>query len=238
MVDPDRLDDVYDEAPPKKGPWKGILLGGCVVLLLLGLLLCCGGVVLVLFLPGQLAQWAVTTFVDDAPLPAPTARWEEPELEALAERLAADLEDDRTVALTGEEFSQLMTGAIDDPQLTVFHVTVDDQDKVAFDLSYQIDPTQQQWFNMHMKGDVEMEDGWFTEFTIDEWEAGSFDLGPYMAGQDLTADANQNLAQQKVQDPQVAELVAMVEHLGIENGLITLTVTEEGIEQLKAEGEL
>ncbi len=240
MVDQNQLNDVYAlEEPRKKGPWKSIFIGGCLVVLLVSVLVCCGGGIAALALgPDALVKLAINVFVDDAPLPAPTARWDEAEVEALADRLTVGLDEERTITLTDEEFSQLVLGGVDDPQLTVFHVTVDENEKVSADISYQLDPAQQQWVNMHMVGTMEMEDGWFTEFTVDEWTIGSFDLGQYMAGQDLTADANQNLAQQKAQDPDVQQATDMVEYLGIEDGKIKLTLTEEGIEELRAQGEI
>jgi hypothetical protein len=240
VADQNQLGDVYGlEDPPKKGPWKGIILGGCLVVLLVGVLVCCGGGIAALALgPEALAKLAVNLFVDDAPLPAPTARWDEADVEALGVRLEASIDEDRTLSLTGEEFSQLVLHGIDDPQLTVFYVSVDEKERISSDISYQLDPAQQQWVNMHVVGTMEMEDGWFTEFTIDEWTIGTFDLGQYMAGQDLTADANQNLAQQKAQDPEVEAATDMVEYLGVEDGRLVLTLTEEGIAQLEAEGEL
>lgn len=217
-----------------KGKVTGILVGGCLFLFILACLVCCGGLaVLMIVGPGMLAGLVV----DDEPLPVPTARWSEEEVEALGERLALDLEGDRTLSLSGEEFGQLIAGAIDDPQLTVFHVEIDAQDRASIDLSYQFDPAQTKYFNMHMLGEVEMEDGWFTEFVIHEWDIGKFDLGQYMAGQDMAANANQNLAQQKVQDPDMAQAVEAVEYLGIENGQFVLTLSEEGLEELEAQGE-
>lgn len=127
---------------------------------------------------------------------------------------------------------------VDQDQLTVFLVAIDDEDRASLDVSYQLDPTQQQWINVHVQLEAEMEDGWFTEFVIHEMDFGDIDLIQEASGTDMTAEANQNLAQQRAQDPKVDQAADWIEHLEIDDGQIKLILTEDAIEDLKAEGKL
>ncbi len=239
MPDQNQLDDVYGvDDEPSGGRWKGCLLGGCIVSLVLCVLVCCGGLIALLFIWKYLVALILGYFVAGDPLPAPTDRWDDAQVAAVEQRVTEELEQNRTLTLSGEELGQWAAHEIDDPQLTVFHVRVDDQDRASLDLSYQLDPTQQQWINIHVQGEVEMEDGWFTEFVIHEMDLGDIDLIQQASGQDMTAEANQNLAQQRAQDPKVDQTMDWIEHLEFDDGQIQITFTEEGIEDLKSEGKL
>ena len=239
MVDQNQLDDVYGmDDEPRGGRWKGCLLGGCIVSLVLCILLCCGGLIALPFIWQALLSFALSSFVADDPLPAPTDRWDDAQVAEVGQRVVEEIEQHRTLSLTGEALSQWAAHEIDDPQLTVFHVSIDDQDRISLDVSYQLDPTQQQWINFHVQGEAEMEDGWFTEMVIHEMDFGDIDLIQQASGQDMTAEANQNLAQQRAQDPKVDQTMDWIEHLEIDDGQIKITLTEEGVEDLKAEGKL
>ncbi len=219
----------------KKGKALTITLG-CIVLLLLGsVVLCCGGgALLVIAGPGVLLSFVVS----DEPLPVQTVKWDDSAVEALEDRIGQDILDDRTVSLTGEELTQLMLSDEDVDDLPAFRIAVDDQDRGVFDLSVQLDPAQPQYLNIHAVGDFTVEDGWFTYLVIDEMEIGKFDLGQYIVGQDLHADANNSLAQQRVNDPEAAEAIDMIEYLAVEDGHFTLTFTEEAMTKLAEEGKL
>lgn len=239
MVDQDQLDDVYGmEDEPKRGRWKGCLLGGCIVSLVLCVLLCCGGTIGLIVGWKAAVNYVLGYFVADNPLPAPTDRWDDAQVATLEQRVIDELEQQHTLTATGEELGQWAAHEIDDPQLTVFHMAIDDEDRASLDVSYQLDPTQQQWINMHVQLEAEMEDGWFTEFVIHEMDFGEIDLIQEASGQDMTAEANQNLAQQRAQDPKVDQAADWVEHLEIDDGQLKLTLTEDAIEDLKAEGKL
>ncbi len=221
--------------PEKKKGNKLIVILGCLgLLILLSLLACCGGIGAVFLIgPGML----VGLVVQDEPLPVQVVKWDEARVEHIEDRLAQEMLTDRTIELTGEELTQLIISG-DTGQMVAFRIDIDDQGRADMDMSIQLDPTQPQYLNIHTVGDFTIEDGWFTDFTVDEIDIGKFDLGQYLAGQQLKDDVNQSLAQQRVQDPQVAQTFDWIELLTIEDGQIILTLTEEGVQQLQADGKI
>ena len=220
--------------PEKKSNKLTVILGCLGLLVLLSLLACCGGgAALFLVGPGLL----VGLVVDDEPLPVKVVKWDEGRVEMLEDRLATQMLTDRTIELTGDELTQLVISE-DTGQMVAFRIDIDAQGRGDLDMSIQLDPTTPQYLNIHTVGDFTIEDGWFTDFTVDEIDIGKFDLGQYVAGQQLKDNVNQSLSQQRVQDPEVGEAFDMIELLTIENGQFVLTLTEEGVQQLQADGKL
>ena len=218
----------------KKGRTLTIVVGCLALLALLTCFACCGGIAAVVLVgPGIL----VGLVVSDEPLPVQTVEWDEARVEQLEQRLAEQLATDRTLRLTGEEMTQLVISG-DEDELVAFRIEVDAQDRAVLDLSLQLDPAQPQYVNFHAVGDFTIEDGWFTQCQFEELDVGKFDVGKYVAGQELEDDVNQSLAQQRASDPQVAEMFDMVEYLGIDDGALVLTLTEEGVQKLQTEGKL
>lgn len=221
--------------PEKKKSNKLTVILGCLgLLILLSLLACCGGgAALFLVGPGLL----VGLVVSDEPLPVQVVKWDEGRVEMLEDQLAAEMLSDRTIELTGDELTQLVISE-DTGQMVAFRIDIDDQERGVLDMSVQLDPSQPQYFNMHTVGDFEIEDGWFTDFTVDTLDIGKFDIGQYVAGQQLKDNVNQSLAQQRVQDPEVGKAFDMIELLTIENGQFVLTLSDEGVQQLQADGKI
>jgi hypothetical protein len=221
-------------AEKNKGNKLTVILGCLGLLILLSLLACCGGgAALFLVGPGLL----VGLVVSDEPLPVQVVKWDEGRVEMFEDQLATEMLSDRTIELTGDELTQLVISE-DTGQLVAFRIDIDDQERGVLDMSVQLDPSQPQYFNMHAVGDFEIEDGWFTEFTVDTLDIGKFDIGQYVAGQQLKDNVNQSLAQQRVQDPEVGQAFDMIELLTIEDGQFVLTLTDEGVTQLQADGKI
>ncbi len=221
-------------AEKKKGNKLTVILGCLGLLILLSLLACCGGgAALFLFGPGLL----VGLVVSDEPLPVQVVKWDEGRVEMLEDQLATQMLTDRTIELTGDELTQLVISE-DTGQMVAFRIDIDDQGRGVMDVSLQLEPSQPQYLNLHTVGDFEIEDGWFTDFTVDTLDIGKFDVGQYVAGQQLKDNVNQSLAQQRVQDPEVGQAFDMIELLTIENGQFVLTLTDEGVAQLQADGKI
>ncbi len=218
------------------GEGKGtnkLFMFGCIAFIALGLLSCCGGGVLLLVSP----QLLVGLVLEKEPLPVEVWQWSESDVDALEQRLAAEMADDRRIELTGEELTQIVLSG-DDDALQAFRIDVDEQDRAVVDVSIRTQDPDPRYVNLHLVGDMTLEQGWLTLLVVDELEIGKFDLGQYIAGQDITDDANQSLAQQRVQDPEIGEALDMIELLTIEDGHFVLALTEDGVEQLRAQGKL
>jgi len=218
----------------KKGKALTVVLGCLVLLILLSVVVCCGGGALLFIAgPGMLAGFVVS----DEPLDVHTVKWDEARVEALAEEVGRDAVDDRTIELSGEELTQFVLAEAEE-ELVAFRIDIDDSERAVFDLSLQPDMSQPQYVNLHAIAEFTIEDGWFTHFQVDELSVGKFDVGQYMAGQELKDNVNQSLAQQRVQDPDVGKTFDMVEYLGVENGRFVLKLSEEGLQQLQQDGKL
>lgn len=218
----------------KKGKALTVVLGCLVLLILLCVVVCCGGGALLFIAgPGMLAGLVVS----DEPLDVQTVKWDEERVDQLAERVNRDATDDRTIELSGGELTQFVLSEAEE-ELVAFRIDIDDQDRASFDVSLQPDMSQPQYINLHAVAGFAIEDGWFTHFQVDELQVGKFDVGKYVAGQELKDNVNQSLAQQRVQDPDVGKTFDMLEYLGIEDGQFVLTLSEEGLQQLQQDGKL
>ncbi len=218
-------------AEKKASKW---FIGGCIVFVLVGFFACCGGAAALLIGGPQILIGLV---LDKEPLDVEPVSWSPAEVEALEDRLAVEMLETRTIQLTGRELTQLVLSG-EDTDLAVFRIDIDEQQRAVLDLSIETEDAKPRYINIHGVGDFTLENGWFTELTVDEMDIGSFDLGQYIAGQDITDDANQNLAQQRVQDPTLGETLDSVELLTIEDGQFKLVMTQEGVDKMVEEGKL
>jgi len=218
----------------KKGKALTIVLGCLVLLILLCVVVCCGGGALLFVAgPGMLAGLVVS----DEPLDVQTIKWDEARVEVLAERVAQDAADDRSIELTAEELTQFVLSEADEA-IVAFRIDIDDSDRAVFDLSIQPDLSQPQYINLHAVSGFTIEDAWFTHFQVDELAVGRFDVGKYVAGQELKDNVNQSLAQQRVQDPDIGKTFDMIEYLGIEEDRFVLTLSEEALHALQQDGKI
>lgn len=206
---------------PKRRRWPLIVL----VVFLLGFLACCCGCAGIWhFLP----EIMVAAFTEGQPLTAPTV----PPDPTIADRVQARFEAGGPVTITAEELVQLVDPSSEE-QIDAFWIEIHPDDSAEIILSVGIDD-QDKWFNLHSIFSFEMEHGWFTHFTVDDLVAGGWDLGQYMAHQELAQQANQSMANQRAQDPQVAATLDEVEHLWFEDGAMHVTLAEGGWERVRA----
>lgn len=199
---------------------------GCLLPLLLalfvlgGLASCCGCAGLWLFLPDML----VRAFTEEGALKAPVVN---PDA-SVAPRIERALELGGRLSVTGEDLVQLVEPWEED-ELYAFWVEVNPDDSVALDLSAYIEDVDR-FINLEATWSMEVEHGWFTDFTVDECEISGWDLGQYIRGQQLAEHANRSMADQRSQDPDVGRFMDQIEHLWIADGAIHLELVEDGWE--------
>ena len=208
-------------AQKKNRRWLLILL----VLFALGSLACCCGCAgLWHFLPDML----IAAFTEDGPLQAPVV---DPDT-SVGPRLERSLEQGGVVAITGEQFVQLVE-PWENEEIYAFWIDVRPDDNVDFALSVSF-PEIDRYLNIKATGAMEIEHGWFTDFTIGEAELSGWDLGQYVQGQQLAEHANRSAADQRAQDPQVGLAMDQIEHLWIADGAVQLELAPGGWEVWKA----
>ncbi len=204
-------------AQKKNRRWMLIIL----VLLLLGSLAsCCGCAGLWHFLPGMLAR----AFTQATPVTAPTV---DPD-PSVGPRLERALETGGAVAVSGQDLVQLVK-PWEEEEIHTFWVDVGPDDRLAFTLSVYFDEIDR-YFNIQAQGGMEIEHGWFTDFTVDELEISGWDLGQYVTGQQLAEHANRSAADQRAQDPDVALAMDQIEHLWLQDGALQIELAAGGWE--------
>jgi len=201
-------------ANKKNFRWMLLLL----VLALLGSLACCCGCAgLWHFLPDML----IAAFTEDSALKVPVV---DPD-PGVAPRLERDLDAGGEVSISGAEIVQLVEPWNDD-ELDAFWVDVRDDD-LDLVLSVYFDDIDR-FLNLHATFALEIEHGWFTDFTVDDLEISSWDLGQYFSGEQLAEHANRSAADQRAQDPQVGLALDQIEHLWLEDGVIKVQLAPGG----------
>ncbi len=207
-------------ANKKNFRWVLVLL----VLAMLGSLACCCGCAgLWHFLPDML----IAAFTEEGPLKAPVV---DPD-PTVGPRLERTLAAGEPVAITGEDFVQLVE-PWEDEELYAFWVDVRPDDNVELALSVYIADIDR-FLNIQAVGAMEIEHGWFTSFTCEEAELSGWELGQYVRGEQLAEHANRSAADQRSQDPQVAEMLDQIEHLWIADGAVHLQLAPGGWETWK-----
>ncbi len=203
----------------KRGRWLLITL---VLMVLLSMACCCGCAGFWHFLP----QMAIAAFTEEGPLKTPVV---DPD-PGVGERLERAFQAGGPVRITGEEMVQLVE-PWEDEELYALWVDVRPDDTVDFALSVHFDDIDR-YLNLQMKGGFELEHGWFTDFTMEELQLGPWDIGQYTKGQQLADQANQSMANQRAQDPQVARSLDQIERVWIEDGAIWIELADGGWEEL------
>lgn len=202
------------------GRWILIALAS---LLLTVALCCCGGGVLLYLSPSLFLAW----FVQDEPLSAPVVAVDPDISQRLARRLA---ETEGPVRISGTELSQLGHPERNE-DLSVFWVDLAD-DRFEVLLSVELDEEDEAtgYVNIAAEGSFVLERGWFTRLTMDRFDLGPLALGPYLVGQELSADANRSLADQRAQRPQVGEALDQIERMEVRDSALELTLAPGGLE--------
>jgi len=206
---------------PKRRRWPLILLA---LVLIGGLATCCGCGALWHFLP----HIFIAAFTEEQPLTAPST----PSNPFIGDALEARFAAGGPVAITAEELVQLVDPGGDE-HIDAFWVEIRPDDTVEVTLSVRLDEDDR-WFNLHGSGSFEMDHGWFTHMGIDNLVAAGWDLGQYTAHQELAQQANQSLANQRSQDPNMAAAIDEIERLWVADGALHIQLAEGGYERFKA----
>lgn len=198
-------------APKKKGKTGLCLIVGCLVLVLCSVItviaLCVGATVM----PMQFAQM----FVSDKPLEMTEyPEWTTAEQEALTQKVSASVANGEPITLTAEELTQYFKSEGDDTTKIRLDITSDD--KVEGTIVSQLE--EGKYLNIHFIGNLEIQNGMFTTMLVDELKIGSFDLGSFLKGQDLSTNVNQNIQQ----DPDASKTFENVESLKIQDGKVII----------------
>ncbi len=194
-----------------------------VLLVALSMACCCGCAGFWHFLPDIF----VAAFTEEGPLKAPVV---DPDPE-VGDRLERAFAAGGPVQVTGEEIVQLVE-PWNEEELYAFWVDVRPDDTVDFALSVHF-PEIDRFLNVQVQSGFEMERGWFTDFTVEEMKLGTWDLGQYVRGQQLAENANQSMANQRSQDPDVARALDQIDHLWLEDGALWVELAPDGWDELR-----
>lgn len=197
-----------------------------VVLLVLSAACCCGGFFFLRSLPSILLDLVT----EDQPL----SLAEVPRKPNMDKKLGERFEAGGPVHITGEELVQLV-----DPQksdvVDAFMVEIEG-DKATVDMSLHVEGEglTEGYVNIHATGAATIEHGWFTHLVFDDLKVASYDLGQYIAGQDLSTNANQSLANSRADNPEAAVVLDEIEHLEFADGELVVELQEGGWERIQA----
>ena len=210
-------------ASRKGGVGRWILIS-VVCLLLAAMVCCCGGGILLYLSPSLVLAW----FVDDAPLDLPAVASNPGISQEVAQRLASD----GAVRLSARELMELADPA-NTRELEAFQVILaDDHFDVA--MSFVADEDNDGFVNLRAGGELTMEQGWFTHLSFDTLTVGPLDLGQYIPGQELAADANRSLADQRAEKADVGAMLDEIERLEVTGGALELTLAPGAFERIVA----
>lgn len=210
----------------EKRSGSGCLWVALASVLLACIVCCCGGGLAVWMGPGAFVKW----MIQPEPLTVQTVP-QNPEAAAnLAQRFSAGGE----VSIEPRELVQLLT---DEPDEDLAALWIDAQgDTAALDLSILMkDATPAGYLNLHMKTRFSMRRGWFDNLEFDELTVGPMDLGGFIKGQDLAQNVNQNLAQQRAQDPEMGEKLDRFELLTVRDGKFVVELAPGAWEEFTAD---
>jgi hypothetical protein len=190
---------------------------GCGAVMLGGTAVCCGGTgiagVLVLMLaPG----WAVSFFTEPQPL-AVTAPPSDPARAADSQRQLTEAMADptKTAHIVPQDFIDPMW--TDHQKVPVLSAQVDAQQRLVMDMSVLVDPGE--YINIHARTPTMVfKHGWFEQLTCDELVFSGWDLSPYLSGQDLSMNVNQQLAQERRDNHALDDQMKQVALMQLANG--------------------
>lgn len=178
-----------------------------------GVLCCCGGGVATLLSP----QILVAMMTDSEPLDLPPVVPDP----AMCEAKDLELLETGRTTMTGPEATVCLYP--EDGDLAAWRLEAVGDEAMA-DVSVY-DAANDHYINLHVRGVMEIQDGWFTRFEISELSAGSFELGGILAGQDMAGDVNGSLAEQRTADPEMAAMLDEIQLLTVDDGVFVLERT-------------
>lgn len=199
------------------------LLGCLVVLLLAALACCCSGTILLYYTPEILVALATS----DHPLPIAPIVVDEARNEATMTRMSDELERTRTTTLSGDELTRIVASSSPG---TLVRIAVQGG-RASLDLSVPLEESA--WVNVHVVGRFVIEHGWFTDVQIDEARLAEWELGAFVAGQQLAANVNQSLAQERAKDSGLDEMFSVMERVAVDEDTFRMTLTEGGLAQFR-----
>lgn len=211
------------EAPAKKK-------FGCVTWVILfviaGLIATCSGLLLITMAgPG----WVLGRFLDDEPLKVDPPVVAEGSASEIRARIAEDARDG-SFTITPGEINALLPR--DDDNVAVMQVASDGAETGELTVSVRMEDFEGQYLNLHVVGGFDMVNGFFQTLTIDDLVVGGWHLGTYVANGELAEQANQNLAQQRVQDPEMAQTLSDIRRATIVDGALYMEVSEPTLTEI------
>ena len=188
---------------------------GCAVLLGLSFVGCCCCGSLGLYFWKDIAVWAVTT---DAPLDMPATPYDPAQQQAVQERIVSELTATGATSISAAELNVLLSAEED----ARAHVAMAG-DQLTVDFTVRLEPGVERYVNLHLASSFEIKDGWFTHLFIPELVVSDWDIGQYTVGNDLANDANQNLAKQKADAPELDALFSAIQAMTVRDGRLEVT---------------
>jgi hypothetical protein len=204
----------------KNRRWLLLILA---LMVLTSMACCCGCAGFWHFLPDML----VAAFTEEGPLKAPVV---DPDPD-VAVRLERAFSAGGEVVVTGEELVQLVA-PWEEEELYAFWVQVHEDDTVELALSVHLADIDR-FLNVQGRGGVEIAHGWFAHFTMDQLVVAGWDVGQYTRGQQLAEQANRSMADQRAQEPGLAEAMDQIERLWLEDGALHIQLEPGGYEVWK-----
>ena len=188
---------------------------GCAVLLGLSFVgcCCCGG--MGLYFAEDIALWAVTT---DTPLAVAATPYDPVREQAVLEKILSDLASTGTTSISEADLNALLAAQED----VRAHVALAG-DQLTLDFTTNLEPGRDRYVNLHVVSSFEMKDGWFTHFFVNEALLSDWDIGQYTVGNELAADVNEALAEQKVKEPELDVWMSAIRGLTVRDGRLEIT---------------
>lgn len=202
---------------------RGWLLKGLGCMGLLAAICCCGGFVGLAYFPEMMLAYVLA----DAPLAGPTTE-AKPVLGAL-ERTAACL----ALATTGEAtlspdaVARLMVGE-GSARVPVLRLAAAG-DEATLELSVATEDAPPRYFNLQVKAAFELNQGWFTDLRASRLVVRDHDWSTYLSGDQLSAQANQSLANQRAKDEDLVELLDGIQTLRVQDGQFVVRLQPESV---------
>ena len=216
-----------DESSGKKG--GGGLLGCVGVVVVLVILACCCGCGLAFFSPGILATAFARMLVTDEPAFTGGPAFDPNVAAATVVRVCSELGTSGTTRVSGAELTQVMLTPDPDastPNAVRYLSITTEADRLGFQTS--LEDEQGGYVNISMRLGFTLEEGVFTALKVDELTVGSLTLGSFLAGQDLSLQANSNLGARDVNSTATVNGetfdLTQIHRMTVEDGALSLTV--------------
>ena len=207
----------------KKGSAAGKILIGCgLVGVLSALLCCCGGGALITFAPNMMLSY----FLEDQPLPGATTAAMPLVAASAKERACTALAAGEQITLSPDDVSVMALGG-GSPDVAVLRIGAEG-DRATMDFSLANAEEPPRYFNLHTRGAFKIEKGWFTDLKLDEFILSGHDWSAFVAGQQMATNANQSLANERAQNPDLGAVLDSTEYVAVEGGAFAVRLQPDG----------